>query len=86
MIREFLSKHGDYSSDKSFKQLTTIKMGGEIAHYIEPLLLNELIKTIIIGITQAKLVRVRIIVIIQAFIFSLFKEDSFFIIVEPPCF
>ncbi len=42
MIREFLSKHGDYSSDKSFKQLTTIKMGGEIAHYIEPYGVDDL--------------------------------------------
>ena len=36
MIKEFLKKHGDYRCDKSFKELTTIKMGGEIAHYIEP--------------------------------------------------
>ena len=42
MIREFLSKHGDYSSDKSFKQLTTIKMGGEIAHYVEPYGVDDL--------------------------------------------
>lgn len=36
MIRDFLEKHGDYRDDKSFKELTTIKMGGKIAHYIEP--------------------------------------------------
>lgn len=42
MIKEFLSKHGDYRDDKSFKQLTTIKMGGEIAHYVEPYNLPDL--------------------------------------------
>ena len=36
MIEEYLKIHGDYRNDKSFKELTTIKMGGEIAHYIEP--------------------------------------------------
>ncbi len=42
MIKEFLSKHGDYRDDRSFKQLTTVKMGGEIAHYVEPYNLNDL--------------------------------------------
>ena len=42
MIREFLSKHGDYSNTKSFKELTTIKMGGMIAHYIEPYNVDDL--------------------------------------------
>lgn len=42
MIKDFLSKHGDYRDDKTFKQLTTIKMGGEIAHYVEPYNLNDL--------------------------------------------
>jgi len=42
MIEDFLIKHGDYRSDRSFKELTTLKMGGEIAHYIEPYNLNEL--------------------------------------------
>lgn len=42
MIKEYLSKHGDYRSDKCFKDLTTIKMGGEIAHFVEPYNLNDL--------------------------------------------
>ena len=36
MIKEFLSLHGDYSDKKYFRELTTIKMGGKIAHYVEP--------------------------------------------------
>ena len=36
MIKEFLSLHGDYDDNKYFKELTTIKMGGKIAHYVEP--------------------------------------------------
>ncbi|MBR3228338.1 MAG: UDP-N-acetylmuramate dehydrogenase [Erysipelotrichaceae bacterium] len=42
MIKDFLCKHGDYRSDRSFKELTTIKMGGEIAHYVEPYNLDDL--------------------------------------------
>lgn len=42
MIKDFLSKHGDYREDKTFKQLTTVKMGGEIAHYVEPYNLADL--------------------------------------------
>ena len=34
MIEEFLKKHGDYSSDKYFKDLTTLKMGGHIKHFL----------------------------------------------------
>lgn len=42
MIKEFLIKHGDYRDDKTFKDLTTAKMGGEIAHYVEPYNLADL--------------------------------------------
>ena len=42
MIEEFLNKHGDYRYDRTFKELTTIKMGGEIAHYVEPYNLDDL--------------------------------------------
>ncbi len=42
MIKEFLEKHGDYRSDRSFKDLTTLRMGGGIAHYVEPYNLAEL--------------------------------------------
>lgn len=39
---EFLKQHGDYSSEKSFKQLTTIKIGGRISHYVEPFAVEDL--------------------------------------------
>ena len=29
MIETFLKQHGEYSNDKYFKDLTTIKMGGK---------------------------------------------------------
>lgn len=46
MIEEFLMSHGDYRSDRSFKELTTIKMGGKIAHYVEPLCTDDLVEII----------------------------------------
>lgn len=46
MIQEFLMSHGDYRSDRSFKELTTIKMGGKIAHYVEPLCIDDLVEII----------------------------------------
>lgn len=36
MIRTFLSAHGEYHDDKYFKELTTLKMGGHIRHYVLP--------------------------------------------------
>ena len=36
MIRDFLQLHGEYHDDKSFKELTTLKMGGPIAHFVVP--------------------------------------------------
>lgn len=36
MIEEFLKQHGDYSCDKYFKDLTTVKMGGHIRHFVMP--------------------------------------------------
>lgn len=42
MIKEFLKKHGDYRDDKCFKDITTIKMGGKILHYVEPYNLDDL--------------------------------------------
>lgn len=36
MIKEFLQEHGEYHDDKSFKDLTTLKMGGPIAHFVMP--------------------------------------------------
>ena len=42
MIKEFLKKHGDYRDDRSFKDITTIKMGGMISHYVEPYHVDDL--------------------------------------------
>lgn len=42
MIEEFLRAHGEYYSDKCFKDLTTLKMGGEIAHYVLPNSVDDL--------------------------------------------
>lgn len=42
MIDEFLKKHGDYHNDKSFKDITTLKVGGKIAHYVEPYNIEDL--------------------------------------------
>lgn len=36
MIKEFLQLHGEYHDDKYFKELTTLKMGGHIAHFVMP--------------------------------------------------
>ena len=36
MIEDFLKQHGDYSNNKCFKDLTTLKMGGPIAHFVVP--------------------------------------------------
>ena len=36
MIKEFLQLHGEYHDDKYFKDLTTAKMGGHIAHFVAP--------------------------------------------------
>lgn len=54
MIKEFLIKHGDYHDDKSFKDLTTIKMGGKISHYVEPYNIEDL-KEIISFIRKNKI-------------------------------
>ena len=42
MIKEFLSQHGEYHDDKYFKDLTTVKMGGHIAHFVMPENTDEL--------------------------------------------
>ena len=36
MIKSFLQSHGEYYDDKYFKDLTTLKMGGHIAHFVMP--------------------------------------------------
>ena len=44
MIGKYLKNHGDYRTDLSFKEITTIKMGGHIEHFVEPYNVEELIK------------------------------------------
>ena len=44
MIGKFLKNHGDYRTDLSFKELTTIKMGGKIEHFVMPYNVDELIE------------------------------------------
>jgi len=43
MIREFLENHGDYSRDKKFSDLTTLRLGGGILHFIEPYSTDDLL-------------------------------------------
>ena len=42
MIADFLKLHGTYHDDKCFKDLTTIKMGGPIRHFVLPNSVNDL--------------------------------------------
>ena len=42
MIKDFLQEHGEYSSDKYFKDLTTLKMGGHIKHFVMPNSVDDL--------------------------------------------
>lgn len=42
MLDEFLKKHGDFRDDLYFKELTTIKMGGKIEHYVAPYNVEDL--------------------------------------------
>ncbi|MBQ1509207.1 MAG: UDP-N-acetylmuramate dehydrogenase [Erysipelotrichaceae bacterium] len=36
MIETFLKQHGDYSGDKSFRDLTTVHLGGPVRHLVYP--------------------------------------------------
>ena len=42
MIEEFLKQHGEYSSDKYLKDLTTVKMGGHVKHFVMPNSVDDL--------------------------------------------
>ena len=46
MIKDYLEEHGFYSDEKSFRDLTTIRMGGPIAHYVEPFSREDLLDII----------------------------------------
>ena len=43
MITQFLKQHGEYHDDKTFKDLTTLKMGGHIKHFVVPDSIDDLI-------------------------------------------
>lgn len=53
MISDFLKKHGDYRDDRYFKELTTIKMGGPISHYVAPYNIPDLKEIISFARTNA---------------------------------
>lgn len=55
MIKDFLVEHGQYHDDKSFKDLTTLKMGGKIRHFILPDTIDDL-KTIIAYLKTNKII------------------------------
>lgn len=42
MIEEYLKSHGDYYNNKCFKDLTTVKIGGHIKHFILPNTVEDL--------------------------------------------
>ena len=42
MIETFLKSHGEYHDDKYFKDLTTLKMGGYIRHFVLPETVDDL--------------------------------------------
>ena len=42
MLETFLKSHGEYHDDKYFKDLTTLKMGGYIRHFILPETVDDL--------------------------------------------
>lgn len=42
MIEDYLKSHGEYYNDKCFKDLTTVKIGGHIKHFILPYTVEDL--------------------------------------------
>ncbi|MBQ1533523.1 MAG: UDP-N-acetylmuramate dehydrogenase [Erysipelotrichaceae bacterium] len=42
MLETFLKSHGEYHDDKYFKDLTTLKMGGYIRHFVLPETVDDL--------------------------------------------
>ena len=53
MLDEFLKAHGEYFDNKTFKELTTIKMGGGIKHFVKPNSIEDL-KDIIVYLRENK--------------------------------
>ena len=46
MIKSFLQSHGEYYDDKYFKDLTTLKMGGHIKHFVMVNSVDDLIEVV----------------------------------------
>ena len=46
MIKDFLMQHGEYHDDRCFKELTTVRMGGPIRHFVVPYTVED-VKVII---------------------------------------
>lgn len=46
MIKSFLQSHGEYYDDKYFKDLTTLKMGGHIKHFVMVNSIDDLIEVV----------------------------------------
>ena len=44
MIKSFLQSHGEYYDDKYFKDLTTLRMGGHIRHFVVVNTVDDLIQ------------------------------------------
>ena len=42
MIEDFLAAHGEYYKDRYLKELTTLKMGGRMEHYVLPYSVEDL--------------------------------------------
>lgn len=46
MIKSFLQSHGEYYDDKYFKDLTTLRMGGHIKHFVMVNSVDDLIEVV----------------------------------------
>ena len=46
MIKSFLQSHGEYYDDKYFKDLTTLRMGGHIRHFVVVNTVDDLIEVV----------------------------------------
>ena len=59
MIETFLKSHGEYHDDKYFKDLTTLKMGGYIRHFVLPETVDDL--KVIIAYLKSKCIIFKVI-------------------------
>lgn len=59
MLETFLKSHGEYHDDKYFKDLTTLKMGGYIRHFVLPETVDDL--KVIIAYLKSKCIIFKVI-------------------------